>query len=92
LRSSVGTKTTRVEILEKAELPAPQAHAILKVLEPEMTSSLELLATKTDLADVRLELKAMEGRLSRWVLACVLGQTAVLMGWVSFLLSRSGGH
>lgn len=107
-------KTTSLEILEKAELPTKQAHAILKVFEQEMASSQENLATKADivalqaatkadiaalqlatqadLTKVRLEIKGTEGRTARWILTCMLGQTAVLMGWISFVLSHSGGH
>ncbi|HEX3730316.1 MAG TPA: coiled-coil domain-containing protein [Opitutaceae bacterium] len=158
-------KTASIEILEKALLPPPQAHAILKIVELEITSAQEQLATKADLWDteavlkadllaaktelkgeisaartelkdeisavrtelkdeissvrtelkdevssvrtelkdeisaVRTELKdeinalrvAMnrsEGRLSRWVLTCMLGQTAVLAGFGYFALTH----
>ena len=121
-------KTASLEILEKAELPPAQAHAILKVMESEMASVHEPLATKGDvlavkadlladllvvkadllamkpemlamkaellatMADLRADLTAagagIEGKLSRWVLTCILGQTAVMAGFGYFLLAH----
>jgi hypothetical protein len=97
----LGMKTSSLEILEKSELPPAQAHAILKVLESEMSTAHETLATKTDLLALKSELKTdilnlrgemhgIEGKLSRWVLACILGQTAVLAGLGYFFLSHLG--
>ncbi len=49
-------------------------------------------ALKADIADLRAELKAeihkMEGALSRWVLTCMLCQTAVLAGLGYFVLEH----
>jgi hypothetical protein len=89
-------RTRSLEILEKSQLPAAQAHAILKVMEMEIAAGHETLATKVDLLEVRSELKAeinkVEGALSRWVLTCVLtcilGQTAVLAGLGYFVLEH----
>jgi hypothetical protein len=114
-------KTASLEILEKAELPPAQAHAILKVMESEMASAHEPLATKGDVLAVRADLLAdmqtvkadmralraellaamadlradmaatyggMEGRLSRWVLTCILAQTAVMAGFGYFLVAH----
>jgi hypothetical protein len=122
-------KTASLEILEKAELPSAQAHAILKVMESEMSSLQDTLATKADLnggllvlradldkglsalgkdldtglltlrndvnvglASVRAEILTLaaemarnDGKLSRWVLTCILGQTAFLAGLAYFL-------
>jgi hypothetical protein len=101
-------KTSSLEILENAELPSAQAHAILKVMESEMASAHETLATKTDLLAVRADLNAgmanlreqilvlevkmngIEGRLTRWVFTCILGQTAVLVGFGYFMLGHAG--
>ena len=77
-----GVKTSTLEILENAELPAAQAHAMLKVLESEMSTAHDTLATKTDL----LGLKAEVSR----VLTCILGQTAVLAGLGYFVLAHLG--
>jgi DNA polymerase III delta prime subunit len=106
-------KTTSLEILENAELPHAQAHAILKVMELEMASAQDVLATKADLSVVRADLNVLradlnaglaalrteimalkaetlgiEGKLSRWVLTCILGQTAVLASFGYFLLEH----
>ena len=73
-------------------MPPAQAHAILKVMEMEIAAGHESLATKLDLLEVRSELKAeihkVEGSLSRWVLTCMLGQTAVLAGLGYFVLEH----
>ena len=118
-----------LDILEKAELPHAQAHAILKVMEMEFAAAHEPLATRADLraeiavvrselqselaalrselqselavvrsefrseiAGVRSELlvqaKSLEARMARWVLTCILGQTAVLAGFGYFALTH----
>jgi len=55
---------------------------MLKVLESEMSTAHDTLATKTDL----LGLKAEVSR----VLTCILGQTAVLAGLGYFVLAHLG--
>jgi hypothetical protein len=37
---------------------------------------------------LRGEMKAFEGRLTRWVFSCILGQTAVMAGAVYFALTH----
>jgi len=96
-------KTRSLDILGKSQLPPAQSHAILKVMELEIAAGHEALASKVDLLEVKSELKSelaelkaelhkMEGRLSRWVLTCVLtcilGQTAVLAGLGYFVLEH----
>ena len=96
-------QTISLDILEKAELPPSQSHAILKVMELELTSGLASLATKGDMAELRAairvdmaelrtelrgETKAVEVKLTRWVLTCILGQTAVLAGLGYFALTH----
>jgi hypothetical protein len=83
-------KTASLEILEKSELPTAQAYAILKVMELEMASAQEILATKYDILALRIEMKGIEGALSRWVLTCILGQTAVLAGLGYFFVTHLG--
>ena len=51
-------KTQSLEILEKSQLPAAQAHAILKVMEMEVGAGHEALATKFDLLEVKSALKS----------------------------------
>ena len=84
-------------------MPPAQAYAILKVMEMEIAAGHESLASrvdlldvksalKVDIADLRAELKAeihkVEAALSRWVLSCILGQTAVLAGLGYFVLAH----
>jgi hypothetical protein len=89
-------QTSSLDVLEKSDLPPAQARAILKVMETEMTAAHEVLATRADLADLkmmlaelradlRVEIRQVEGRLTRWVFTCILGQTAVLAGLLYFV-------
>jgi hypothetical protein len=82
-------QTASLDLLEKTELPANQARAILQAMELEITARQESSATKSELRDafhsldlkmeaLRAEMKGLEGRLTRWVFTCILGQTAVL--------------
>jgi hypothetical protein len=43
---------------------------------------------KADIADLRAEIHKVGGALSRWVLTCMLGQTAVLAGLGYFVLEH----
>ena len=90
---------TSLEILEKTQLPPNQARAILQVMELELTARESSLATKSEVKDalhslelriesLRGEFKESEGRLMRWVLTCIMGQTAVLAGAVYFGLTH----
>jgi hypothetical protein len=94
-------KISSLEILENVSLPHAQAHAILKVMEVELASAQETLATKVDLLTLKIELRAeiaalraeMLGKFSethRWILTCILGQTAVLAGLGYFFLAHFG--
>lgn len=81
-----------LEILEKANVPAPQARAIAQAIEIELAAQRDVLATKLDLSDVRRELEvkleSVKSELVRWVFLCILGQTAVLLGAAYFFVSR----
>jgi hypothetical protein len=83
-------KTTSLDILEESALPAAQARAILKVMESELTSAHETLATKSDILALEVKVERIQGALSRWVLTCILGQTAVLAGFGYFLIAHLG--
>jgi hypothetical protein len=94
-------KASSLDILGKATLPHAQAHAILKVMEIELASAQETLATKVDLLTTEAKLRAeiaalraeMLGKFSethRWILTCILGQTAVLAGVGYFFLAHFG--
>ena len=65
-------KTSSLELLEKTQLPPAQARAILQVMEGELTSREESLATRADLRDglhglelkseaLRTEMQALRG-------------------------------
>jgi hypothetical protein len=47
-----------LEVLEKANVPAPQARAIVQAIENELTGARDTLATKQDLLELKMELKA----------------------------------
>jgi hypothetical protein len=110
-------QTTSLDLLEKAQLPPVQSHAMLKAMEMEMAADHGLLAAKGDflaakadllaakhelkseiiglrielltkIGDLRAEMRASEGTLSRWVLACIMGQTVALAGVGYFLLTH----
>jgi hypothetical protein len=83
-------KTTSLEILKESALPAAQARAMLKVMESEMTSAQEMLATKNDILALGVKMKGIEGALTRWVFTCILGQTAVLAGLGYFFVTHWG--
>ena len=81
-----------LEILEKANVSAPQARAFVQAIEIELAAQRDVLATKLDLSDVRRELEvkleSVKSELVRWVFLCILGQTAVLLGAAYFFVSR----
>jgi len=92
-------KTRSLDILEKSQLPAAQAHATFKVMEMEIAAGHDALASKLDvlevksemkleLAELKAELHKVEGKLSRWLLTCILAQTAVLAGLGYFVLEH----
>jgi len=83
-------KTTSLDILEESALPTAQARAILKVMESEMAAAHEMLATKNDILALEVKVERIQGSLARWVLTCILGQTAVLAGLGYFLITRLG--
>jgi hypothetical protein len=92
-------QTASLDLLEKTQLPANQARAILQAMELEITARQDASATKSELKDafhsldlkieaLRGDLKGLEGRLSRWVFTCILGQTAVMAGALYFALTH----
>ncbi len=94
---------TSLDILEKTQLPSSQARAILQVMELELAAREDSLATKDEVKDalhslelrmesmrseLKSDIKGLEGRLMRWVLTCMMGQTAVIAGAVYFGLTH----
>ncbi|HKZ72605.1 MAG TPA: hypothetical protein VJ011_01005, partial [Steroidobacteraceae bacterium] len=47
-----------LEVLEKANVPAPQARALARAIEIELAAHRDTLATKLDITELRLELKS----------------------------------
>jgi hypothetical protein len=91
--------TSSLDILEKTQLQPNQARAILQVMELELAAREDSLATKNEVKDalhslelriesLRGEFKELEGRLMRWVLTCIMGQTAVIAGAMYFGLTH----
>lgn len=82
--------TSSLEILEKTKLSPDQARAILKVMEAEMASHQEGLATRMGLQEavhvLELKIKAVRSDLVRWVFVPTFGQAALLAGAVCFVL------
>jgi DNA-binding protein YbaB len=91
-----------LEVLEKANLPAPQARAIVQAIEIEIAGAHNVLATKEDVRvlkdDVhRVELKIEGARndlrseihaSARQMYAALLGQMAVLLGIAYFFVTH----
>ena len=95
-------QTAALEVLEKALLPSDQARAILRAMELEWDSRRELLATKAEMKagfdavrgeirelshSIDLKLERLRSELMRGVFTIVLGQTAVLMGALYFIVT-----
>jgi hypothetical protein len=68
-------------------------------MELEITAREEVFATKGELMDMlhsidlkiealRGDFRGLEGRLTRWVFTCILGQTAVMAGALYFALTH----
>jgi hypothetical protein len=94
-------QTASLDMLERTQLPADQARAILRVMELEISAHESALATRDDIKDaahrlelrieslrgeVLAELKGSESKTARWVLTCTMGQAAMIAGAVYFAL------
>src|SRR5947208_3104974 len=88
-----------LEILEKADVPAQQARAIVQAIEIEIAGAKETLATKQDILILRSEMHAMRVDLRsdmhaiasgslRQMYGAMLGQLAVLLGVAYFFVSH----
>jgi hypothetical protein len=88
-----------LEVLEKSDFSAPQARAIVRAIEIELTSAKDTLATKQDLSLLRQEMVAMRGELRaeihasassvvRQMYTALLGQMAVLLGFAYFFATH----
>jgi hypothetical protein len=85
-------QTASLDLLEKTQLPANQVRAILQAMELEITARQEASASKSELKDafhsLELRIEGFEGRLTRWVFTCILGQTVVMIGAWYFALTH----
>ena len=88
-----------LEVLEKSDFSAPQARAIVRAIEIELTSAKDTLATKQDLSLLSQEMVAMRGELRaeihasassvvRQMYTALLGQMAVLLGFAYFFATH----
>jgi hypothetical protein len=92
-----------LEVLEKSDFSAPQARAIVRAIEIELTSAKDTLATKQDLAlfgqvlrhemadmrgELRAEIHASASSVVRQMYTALLGQMAVLLGFAYFFATH----
>jgi uncharacterized membrane protein len=84
-----------LEVLEKANVPAPQARAIVQAIEIEITGAQNVLATKQDVLAVKQDIHAVELKIEvvrsdvlRQMYAAILGQAALLMGIAYFFVTH----
>jgi hypothetical protein len=81
-----------LEVLEKANVPAPQARAIVQAIEIEIGSAQTILATKQDLAvaiagvETKIEASA-RGILTQMYLSA-LTQLSILLGAAYFFVTH----
>jgi len=66
----MAVQAASLEILERAEFPAPQARAIVQAIELEISGAKETLATKQDILLLRHymaeKLSGLELKIERW--------------------------
>jgi hypothetical protein len=81
-----------LEILEKADVPAGQARAIVRAIEIEISGAQHTLATNQDLHELRSELRAeihvTASSITRQMYTAILGQMAVLLGFAYFFATH----
>jgi hypothetical protein len=84
-----------LEVLEKANLPAPQARAIVQAIEIEIAGAHTSLATKDDVHRLELKIEGLRSEIhttasssARQQYAALLGQMAVLLGLAYFFVTH----
>jgi hypothetical protein len=81
-----------LEVLEKANVPAPQARAIVQAIEIEIGSAQNALATKQDLAvaiaGVETQIEASAQSILTKMYLAVLGQLSILLGAAYFFVTH----
>jgi hypothetical protein len=87
-----------LEILEKADVPAAQARAIVRAIDVEISAH-DTLATKQDIAVLRGEVTSLRidtakliaesaSSITRQMYMAILGQMAVLLGFAYFFATH----
>lgn len=82
-----------LEVLEKANVPAPQARAIVRAIEIELGGAKDVLATKSDIQLLKQDMTEMGQELEvkilpaahdnlRYTCMAILTQTGILAGIV----------
>lgn len=71
----------------KGEIAAVRSELMAEIAAVRGELKAEIAAVRGELM---AEIRGVEGRLSRWVLTCILGQTAVLSGLGYFFLAHLG--
>src|SRR5262245_2749990 len=97
--SLMPVQSSSLEILEQADISAPQARAIVQAIEHEIAGAKDTLATKPDLVvlghglelkieGVRSELHAVLSSHLRQMYGAMAGQMALLLGLAYFFVTR----
>ena len=86
----LSTKSELREAFHSLELANEALRGDIQTLRAEMKADIQALRAelKGDILSSRAESKGTEGKLMRWVLTCMLGQTAVLAGAMYFALTH----
>jgi len=81
-----------LEVLEKANVPAPQARAIVQAIEIELGSAQNVLATKQDLAvaiaGVKTKIEASARSILTQMYVAALAQLSILLGVACFFVTH----
>ena len=77
-----------LEVLEKANVPAPQARAIVQAIEIEIAGAQNVLATKQDIHSLEVKIEVVRSDVLRQMYTAILGQTALLLGLAYFFVTH----
>jgi hypothetical protein len=77
-----------LEVLEKANVPAPQARAIVQAIEIEIAGAQNVLATKQDIHALEVKIEVVRSDVLRQMYTAILGQTALLLGIAYFFVTH----
>lgn len=84
--------TDALEILERANIPAAQARAFVRVVDIGISEVKQTVVTKADLAErfnaLRVEIHSKHAEAIRWMFLFIAGQTATLLGAGYFVVDH----